>query len=202
MPTGMGLSGISVPANTVGGTGTNLVNVPQYPGYMPGFGSVLLLRRPTLRDNWQDLGTNRFNQGAQNSMISCGDPIVNGSALAGNDCFTYVRPYGYGNNGSNVWNNQRIIAANAAISKELKLKGEQTRLQLRLDWQNPFKWFNWGGPSNSINVQQTGTVNGVPVAGNATTFGKINPGNNGETATGTAGYGGTPLLNLTVAIKW
>jgi hypothetical protein len=196
MPTGMGLSGISVPANTVGGTGTASVGIPQYPGYMPGFGSLLLLRRPRMRDNWQDLGTNRFDQKSQNSMIDCGTAIANGSPLAGNDCFTYVRPYSYGNNGSNVWTNQRIIAANAAISKELKLKGEQTRLQLRLDWQNPLKWFNWGGPSNSINVQTQQQID------TNNTFGKINPGSNGETGTGTAGYGGTPLLNLTIAIKW
>jgi hypothetical protein len=129
-------------------------------------------------------------------MIDCGTAIANGSTLAGNDCFTYVRPYSYGNNGSNVWTNQRIIAANAAISKELKLKGEQTRLQLRLDWQNPLKWFNWGGPSNSINVQTQQQID------TNNTFGKINPGSNGETGTGTAGYGGTPLLNLTIAIKW
>jgi len=31
--------------------------------------------------------------------------------------------------------------------------------------------------------------------------GGINPGNTGETATGTAGFGGTPLLNMTVALK-
>jgi len=36
---------------------------------------------------------------------------------------------------------------------------------------------------------------------NAALFGKINPGNNGETAIGTAGFGGTPLLNMTVALK-
>ena len=75
---------------------------------------------------------------------------------------------------------------------EITLK-EQTRLQLRLDWQNPFKWFNWGGPSTTLNVQN---------ATQTLTYGKINPGSNAETGTGTAGYGGTPLLNLVVALKW
>ena len=67
-----------------------------------------------------------------------------------------VPAYSLGNNGGNLWTNQRIIAANAAISKEIPLK-ERTRLQLRLDLQNPFKWFNWGGPSTSLNVQNATT---------------------------------------------
>ncbi len=59
--------------------------------------------------------------------------------------------------------------------------------------QDPLKWYNWGGPNTQLNVQSLA---------NAAVFGKINPGNNGETATGTAGFGGTPLLNMTVALKW
>jgi hypothetical protein len=161
---------------------------PQYPGFMPNYGGVILKQRPTLRDNWQDLGGDRFNQGNQNSMINCGPTVLN----YGNDCFTYVPAFSLGNNGATVWNNQRLIAASAAIYKEITLK-ERARLQIRLDIQNPFKWYNWGGPSTSLNVQ---------TAANALTFGKINPGSNGETNTGTAGYGGTPLLNLTFAVKW
>ena len=97
-----------------------------------------------------------------------------------------------GNNGANVWDNQRIIAASGAIGKTVPIK-ERLNLQLRLDWQNPFKWYNWGGPNTQLNVQS---------AANALLFGKINPGSNGETGTGTQGYGGTPLLNMTVALKW
>jgi hypothetical protein len=156
---------------------------------MPNYGGVILKQRPSLRDNWQDLGGDRFNQGNQNSMINCGPTVLN----YGNDCFTYIPAFSLGNNGSNVWNNQRLIAASAAVYKEVALKGERTRLQIRLDLQNPFKWYNWGGPSTSLNVQ---------TVANSLTFGKINPGSNGETATGTAGYGGTPLLNLTLALKW
>ena len=189
LPTGMSISGVSLPSYTAGTQTLNNINVPQYPGFMPGFGGVILTRRPELRDNWQDLGGDRFNQANQNSMINCGATVVN----YGNDCFTYVRPFGYGNNGANVWNNQRLIAASASVSKEVPLKGERTRLQVRLDLQNPFKWYNWGGPSTGLNVQSLTSAN---------TFGKINPGSNGETGTGTAGYGGTPLLNLTLALKW
>ena len=142
-----------------------------------------------MRPDWQNLGGDRFNEGNQNSMINCGPVVLN----YGNNCFTYVQPFSLGNNGANVWDNQRIIAASAAIGKEVPLKGERLRLVVRLDWQNPFKWYNWGGPNTQLNVQS---------AANALLYGKINPGSNGETGTGTQGYGGTPLLNMTVALKW
>jgi hypothetical protein len=189
LPAGMSISGVSLPSYTAGGQTFKNISVPQYPSFMPNYGGVVLIKRPSLRNNWQDLGGDRFNQGNQNSMINCGSTVVNW----GNDCFTYIPAFSLGNNAANVWNNQRIIAASASIGKEIPLKGERVRLQLRLDLQNPLKWFNWGGPSTSLNVQSLA---------NALTFGKINPGSNGETATGTAGYGGTPLLNMNVAVKW
>jgi hypothetical protein len=196
-----GVSGVSLPSTTFGGTSSSNVGVPQYPSFMPGFGSVVYSKVPQLRSNWQDLGTDRWNQadanaagyGGQNSMIgNCGKAVVN----YGNDCFTYIPAYGIGNNAGNLFTNQRIIAASAAISKEVPLKGEKAKLQLRLDLQNPFKWYNWGGPSMGLNVQSQSAID------RSNTFGTINPNNNGETSTGTAGYGGTPLLNMTVAIKW
>jgi len=188
LPAGMSISGQSLPVYTAGGQNFTNINVPQYPSFMPNYGGVVLLQRPSLRDNWQDLGGDRFNQGNQNSMINCGPVVVN----YGNSCFTYVQPFSLGNNGANVWNNQRLIAASAALAKDIPLR-ERLLLHLRLDFQNPFKWYNWGGPSTSLNVQSLA---------NALTYGKINPGSNGETATGTAGFGGTPLLNMTVALKW
>jgi hypothetical protein len=189
---GVSISGISVPGNTVGGSNSTGVGVPQYPGLMPSFGNVLLTKRPELRDNWQDLGGNRFNQPSQNNMIgNCGDPVVNW----GNECFTYRPAYSLGNDGGGVWLTQRFIAFNGAISKEVPLK-ERVRLLLRMDWQNPMHWFNLGGPSTGLNVQSLAT------ATTQSTFGKINPGNNAETGTGTAGFGGTPLMNMSIAIKW
>jgi hypothetical protein len=195
------LSGVSFAQNTFGGTTTSKVSVPNYPSYMPSFGGVVYSKVPQLRDNWQDLGTDRWTyadrhaigQGGQNSMIgNCGKAVVN----YGNDCFTYVPAYGVGNNAGNLFTNQRIIAASAAISKEIPLKGERTKLQLRLDLQNPFKWFNWGGPQMALNVTDQATID------NSYKFGLIDPNNNGETSTGTAGFGGTPLMNMVIALKW
>lgn len=193
LPTGMSITGQSLSTYTAGGTTFTNINVPQYPSFMPNYGGVVLAQRPSLRNDWQDLGGDRFNQGNQNSMINCGPVVLAPNPNAGNSCFSMLQPFSLGNNGSNVWNNQRLIAASAAIGKEVPLKGERMRLVLRLDWQNPFKWYNWGGPSTQLNVQS---------AANALLYGKINPGSNGETGTGTQGYGGTPLLNMTVALKW
>ncbi len=39
---------------------------------MGTYGNVLLNQVPTLRDNWQDLGDDRFTQNNQNSMVDCG----------------------------------------------------------------------------------------------------------------------------------
>jgi hypothetical protein len=193
MHQGLSISGVSLPSTNFGGTSSSAVSVPQYPGWMPTYGNVVYSKVPKLRDNWQDLGGDRFTQQNQNSMIgNCGVAVVN----TGDDCFTYKQAYSNGNDSGNLFTNQRIIAASAAISKEVPLKGERFRLALRLDLQNPFKWYNWGGTNTALNVTNASTV------GATNTFGTINPNSNGETSTGTQGFGGTPLLNLTVALKW
>ncbi|MEO8593737.1 MAG: carboxypeptidase-like regulatory domain-containing protein [Candidatus Solibacter sp.] len=174
-------SGAPAGMSITGGPTTN-----NYPGYMPTYGGVMLKERPSLRDNWQDLGGDRFNAANQNSMIDCGAVQVG----SGNDCFSYVPSFTRGTNGSNVWDNQRQVIANAAFSKEVPIK-ERLKFVLRLDIQNPFKWYNWGGPNTQLNIQSVQ---------NAKTYG-TNTGS-GEASSGTAGYGGTPLMNLTLAFKW
>jgi len=108
----------------------------------------------------------------------------------GNDCFTYVPAYQRGNNGSNVWVKQRIIAANISMSKEIALT-ERLKLQLRFDYQNPFKWFNWTGLTTTLD---------------------LNPANNSLNSKlyGTPGTGeqdislngGHPLMWAFVGLKW
>ncbi len=192
LPAGASISNVAINYLTYNNISPSTL---QYPGFMPTYGSLLMKKDPSLRSDWQDLGGDRWTQANENSMINCGSPVLNGAGVTnqGNDCFTYAQPFSLGNNGSNYWNNQRIISASAAVSKEVPLKGERFRLAIRLDSQNPFHWYNWGGPSTALNVQS---------AAAARTFGTIDPGNNGETSTGTSGFGGTPLMNLTVALKW
>jgi hypothetical protein len=83
-----------------------------------------------------------------------------------NNCFTHVLAFSLGNNRANVWHNPRLIAASAAVYEELRLT-ERLHLQLRLDLQNPFKSYKWGGPKAALNVRS---------AANARLFGKTNPG--------------------------
>jgi len=171
-PTGIGISGSSS---------------IQYPGYMSTYGNVMLLQNPMLRNNWQDLGTNRFNQNSQNSMINCG---FDGSFQVGwgNSCFAAMPSFTNGTNGVNVFTAQRAIAASVSASKEVQI-WERLRLQIRWDFQNPFKWYNLANPNTTL------AINSVS---NSKSFGTTSVG--GE-ATSTQ-YGGLPCMNLTIAFKW
>jgi hypothetical protein len=162
-PLGMGITGQST---------------QNYPSWMPGYGNVILLKRPELRDGWADIGNDRWNINNQNSMISCGK-----ATAVGNDCFTYIPSYSRGNNGKNLWDKQRIIAANMSASKEFPIK-ERLRFQFRWDFQNPFHWYNWNGPTTTLDLR------------NPQQFGSVM----GEEAT--AHEGGQPMMHLTLALKW
>jgi hypothetical protein len=153
-------------------------NTQTYPSWMPGFGDVLLTRRPRPRDNWQDLGGDRYTQANQNSMIDCG-----ALTATGNDCFTYIPSYSLGNNGRFVWNGPRIIAMNMSASKEVPIK-QRLRFQFRFDMQNPFKWFTLGFPNANLDLNNPKYF--------GTTLDEVD----------TATYGGPLLMNITLALKW
>ena len=57
-----------------------------------------------------------------------------------------------GNLPGNKWIPQRIIGANASMYKDFPIK-ERFKAQIRLDYFNPFKWYNW----NSANTTMTQT---------------------------------------------
>jgi hypothetical protein len=153
-------------------------NTQTYPGWMPGYGNVILKQVPTLRDGWTDIGADRWNTANQNSMIACGK-----ATSLGNDCFTYPDSYTIGNNGKNLWDKQRIIAANVSVSKEIPIK-ERLRFQFRWDFQNPFHWFNWSGPTTTLDIR------------NPQFFGSV------SSEMSTAHEGGQPMMHLTLAFKW
>ncbi len=159
----------------------------QYPGYMPNFGNVLLVGAPSMRDNWQDLGSDRFNQNNQNSAINCGYD-ASWKQNWGNSCIVVKQPFSLGNDNQYLFDQQRIIAATFSASKEVPIK-ERLHFQFRFDFQNPFKWYNWGAPSTSRAVNN---------ASNARSFGTYTPGNEATTAA----YGGVPIMNVTLALKW
>ena len=138
---------------------------------------------PALRDNWQDLGGDRFNQGNQNSTIN---------SLAD---FAYPGQYTFGNAGKNTFTTQRGIGASFSVRKEFPLK-ERMRLQIRFDFQNPFKWYNWGNMNTTVDLKNV--VAGTYTPTSANLFGKIPSGNE---ATSVAD-GGVPMMNGTIKFVW
>lgn len=146
-----------------------------------------LIGNPSMANDWQNLGNDRFNQVGLgvNSSVCCLSDFANPAA------------YTFGNEGKGVLYTQRTIGASFSIRKEFALK-EKMRLQIRLDYQNPFKWYTLGNPGTTVDLKNV--VAGQPFTsitaespGNA--FGKF-PGIGGE-ATSVAD-GGVPMMNGTI----
>jgi hypothetical protein len=150
----------------------------QYPAFMPNYGNVVLFRNPGLRDEWRDLGGDRFNQSNQNSMLNCGT-----NTNLGNECFTYIPAYSMGTDGRNITDSQRVMAFAFSASKEIPIR-ESLRFQVRYDFQNPFKWYTWNAPTT------------VLALGSPTLYGKT------SLDAGTANLGGQPLMNLGFSLIW
>jgi hypothetical protein len=165
---------------TLGFTNSPYTYLPSY----IGIGGRPNVTGPTqLRSDWQDLGNDRFSQ------VGVGtNSLVDNLGI-----YSYPAQYTFGNAGKNTFYAQRGIGASLSARKEFKLK-ERLTLQLRLDFQNPFKWYNLGNPSSTVDLKNV--VNGVETAGNA--FGKLSSGNE---ATSVAD-GGVPMMNATIRIKW
>ena len=150
--------------------------------YMPGVVAVRSNSRPNstgqraeLRDNWQDIGTNRFVQAFQNGLID-----------SMND-FTIPDAYTFGNVGRNTFDRQRFIDCQFSASKEWKIK-ERATATFRFDFQNPFKWYNLSAPNTTVNFT------------NPATFGKVST-NTGDEGT-TANAGGQGLMNITISFRF
>ena len=69
------------------------------------------------------------------------------------------------------------------------------KLQLRFDFQNPFKWYQWGNMNTTVDLKNVDAA-GKPTSGNL--FGKIPSGNE---ATSVAD-GGVPMMNATIRVIW
>ncbi len=144
----------------------NLGSRQGYPSYEaePG-GGIYLIGIPKLRDNWQDIGPNRWQQTTENPTVTnCGlTPITysvtqaNGTvatnATWGNQCEVVAPSFTRGNEGSNFWTQQRFIGANTSIYKDFTIH-EKYKAQIRMDYYNPFKWFNWNGANTTMSQTQ------------------------------------------------
>jgi hypothetical protein len=153
--------------------------------YLPSFvgigGRPVMLGAPALRNDWQDLGTNRFNEGFQN-------PTINSLAD-----FAYPGQYQFGNAGKDTFYTQRGIGFSFSARKEWQLK-ERLKLQFRFDFQNPFKWYNWGNMNTTVDLKNVTAGTTTETSGNL--FGKVASGNEATTVAD----GGTPMMNLTLKI--
>ena len=148
-PVGLGYSGGTYVNPATGAIGAR----QNYPNYEADPGSDLYLTNlPRLRNNWQDIGPNRFVQNSQNPLVTnCGTtPILaaNGATI-GNNCIQVAPSFTRGNMPNNYFIAQRIIGANASIYKEFPIK-ERFKAQIRMDFYNPFKWFNWGAVNTTM----------------------------------------------------
>jgi hypothetical protein len=127
-----------------------------YPNYEPDPGNdYFLVMDPTVRDGWQNIGTNRFVQTAQNPLITnCGNvPIIaSNGATIGNNCIQVAPSFTRGNAPTNYFIAQRIIGANDSVYKYFTIK-ERFKAQVRADLLNPFKWYNW----SALNATMTQT---------------------------------------------
>jgi len=120
-------------------------------------------------------------------MIDCG---FDGSFVVGwgNSCMAAMPSFTNGTNGVNVWNTQRAIAASVSASKEVTI-WERLRLQVRWDFQNPFKWYNWATPNSTLSINSVS---------NSKSYGTTGVGSEAASTN----YGGLPCMNLTIAFKW
>lgn len=149
--------------------------------YMPGVVATRTGRpnstgdRARLRDNWQDIGGDRFVQANQNALVQS------------MSYFSYPAAFTVGNVGRNTFDRQRFIDTQFSASKEWRIK-ERATATFRFDFQNPFKWYNLSAPNTTVNFT------------NPAAFGKVSTSTSDEGTTANAG--GQGLMNITLAFRF
>lgn len=88
-----------------------------------------------------------------------------------------------GNAGRNIIAGPRLLWSQVSAQKNFFI-GERLRAQLRWDFQNALKTYNFTGPTTSVDFR------------NPRTFGKL------QDDPRTASLGGQPLMNLTIQLQW
>jgi len=125
---------------------------------------------PKLRDNWIDLGTDRFTKANMNPIIDI-------------NYFAYPAAFTAGNSGRNNVTGTRLLWSQVSAQKNIPIN-EKLRFQIRWDFQNALKTFNFNPPDTTVNFN-------TPKE-----FGKV------TSDPRTASLGGQPLMNLTLALFW
>ena len=128
---------------------------------------------PSIRDNFRDTGGDRFNVQGINSVFSGGQN--------GLDNFAYPAAYTVGNLGRNTITGLPLLWSQISAQKNFQIT-EKVRAQLRWDFQNALKTYNFNPPTTTVDFR------------NFRTFGKV------SSDPRTASLGGQPLMNLTLAV--
>ncbi len=128
---------------------------------------------PSIRDGWRDLGGDRFNVQNINSVYSGGQN--------GLDNFSYPAAFTVGNLGRNTMTGLPLLWSQVSVQKNWEFK-ERYRMQLRWDFQNALKTYNFNPATSTVDFR------------NPRTFGKV------SSDPRTASLGGQPLMNLTLAV--
>ena len=129
--------------------------------------------KPAIRDNWRDLGGDRFNVQNINTVFNGGQN--------GLDNFAYPAAFTVGNMGRNMITGLPLLWSQVSAQKNVKFN-ERVSAQLRWDFQNALKTYNFNPPTNTVDFR------------NPRTFGKV------SSDPRTASLGGQPLMNLTLAV--
>ncbi len=139
-----------------------------------------------IRDGWRDLGGNRFDPQYINSVFSGSENGLSNFALPGGcpqnptDADRARCNFLTGNAGRNIASGLPLVWAQMSAQKNFRF-GERYNAQLRFDYQNVLKTFNFNPPTTAVDFR------------NPLTFGKV------SSDPRTASFGGQPLMNITVA---
>ena len=125
---------------------------------------------PKLRDNWRDVGPDRFNTNNNNAVIDMSP-------------FSYPAEFTSGNAGRNIVIGLPLVWSTCSAKKNIRLT-ERFNLQVRWDFNNVLKTFNFDPPTTTVDLQ------------NPKSFGKISSDQR------TANWGGMPIMNLTLQLTW
>jgi hypothetical protein len=155
--------------------------------YFPGFAGQQrpdVLSAPVLRDGWRDFGGDRFNSNNINAIYSLSHFALPGGCpqnIAGVD--RTQCDFRIGNAGRNIGQGMRLLWSQVSAQKNLTFS-ERWKAQLRWDFQNALKTFNFNPAGTTVNFL------------NPATFAKVT----GDPTT--ASLGGQPLMNITVMVSF
>ncbi len=142
--------------------------------YYPGFAGA---RRPNLVGKpVYDFG--RWNNGGGDRFVE-----INRPSVIDINAFAYPGEFQIGSAGRNILTGPRLIWSQASVQKNFSIR-ERAKAQIRFDFQNALKNFNFTGPGTTVDFR------------NPQTFGKL------RDDPRTASLGGQPLMNLTVMVQF